>query len=49
MGPQSMNGQKVQKESHYEVILQTPKNYLDVVFLPLRFTNDFVKLKVTFS
>jgi hypothetical protein len=49
MGPQSMSGQKVQKESHYEIIIQTAKNSLDVVFLPLRFTNDFVKLKVTFS
>jgi hypothetical protein len=40
MGPQSMGGQKVQKESQYEAILQTPKNSLDFVLLPLAFKDD---------
>jgi hypothetical protein len=34
MGPQSMGDQKVQKESQYEAILQTPKNSLDFVLSP---------------
>jgi hypothetical protein len=40
MGPQSMGGQKVQKESQYEAILQTPKNSLDLALLPLAFEYD---------
>jgi hypothetical protein len=43
MGPQSTSGQKVQEESHYETIFQTLKNSLDVVFLPLKFKDDFCK------
>jgi hypothetical protein len=40
MGPQSRGGQKVQKQSHYKAVLQTPKNFLDVALLPLKLKDD---------
>jgi len=36
MGPQSRGGQKVQKQSHYKAVLQTPKNFLDVASIAFK-------------
>jgi len=40
MGPQSRGGQKVQKQSHYKGVLQTPKKFLDVALLPSEVQDD---------
>jgi len=45
MGPQSRGGQKVQKQSHYKAIFQTPKKKLDVALLPLELKDDFKSLR----